>query len=395
MGSSVEMHKACADPDSQFDIDLMAFDYLSYIAINAVLNDCMMQQSSQVSTKHFSETTERAIDSVDGKFWHSYFPSNRFRARILHLRLIVFLAMMKEMHPATTSIPVNIDFRLRLLTFVTLYCRRSSYTATNPSTESLAHLRYQNQSRAKRWHEIRYSTDDHFESLLHRYCSSFDVPVSRRMKDAHRSRIPSGTLTESWISSMPTSKFPDLETHTSDNVTTLLDLLPSFMSLSAARAHLNSDFAITEYWMHLAGQFMLQACVEAILLHGQNADQVLNEAFAWGYVSEKAQAAESNGERMDVDEAGGRDAGDEVWDDEEEVNEMFRADPISQNQNATTTGSGEEATGAYAEDAEVEEWASIRNKYISLVRLNLFPSPAPPLITTLTNPPRTIYGERN
>lgn len=80
MGSSVEMHKACADPDSQFDIDLMAFDYLSYIAINAVLNDCMMQQSSQVSTKHFSETTERAIDSVDGKFWHSYFPSNRFRA---------------------------------------------------------------------------------------------------------------------------------------------------------------------------------------------------------------------------------------------------------------------------------------------------------------------------
>jgi len=62
----------------------------------------------------------------------------------------------------------------------------------------------------------------------------------------------------------------------------LLDLQPLFLRLSAARAALKGDEAtIKESWMHFAGEFMLQAAMEQLMVHGAKDAEVLKEIFSW------------------------------------------------------------------------------------------------------------------
>jgi hypothetical protein len=68
----------------------------------------------------------------------------------------------------------------------------------------------------------------------------------------------------------------------------LLDLQPLFFKLCAARGILERNTAIIKKtWMHLAGQFMLQSCLEQLLVNGTAESGVLREAFSWGWGGEK------------------------------------------------------------------------------------------------------------
>ena len=64
----------------------------------------------------------------------------------------------------------------------------------------------------------------------------------------------------------------------------LPDLLPTFMSLSAAKAS-SADGSIEDQWMHLAGVFMAQATIEQLGLYDVYGEDVLEEAFAWGWAA--------------------------------------------------------------------------------------------------------------
>ncbi len=70
----------------------------------------------------------------------------------------------------------------------------------------------------------------------------------------------------------------------------LLDLLPSFMELSAAWSELHiDDYAnITPQWMSLAGEWMLQAALEQYLVYGSSGDAARDEAFSWGCIADDA-----------------------------------------------------------------------------------------------------------
>lgn len=68
--------------------------------------------------------------------------------------------------------------------------------------------------------------------------------------------------------------------------TSLLDSLPSFMALSAVFQTTTNQTTITDTWMRLAAGFMAQAVVEQYLVYGSTGDEVLQEAFAWGFDAE-------------------------------------------------------------------------------------------------------------
>lgn len=104
----------------------------------------------------------------------------------------------------------------------------------------------------------------------------------------------------------------------------LLDTLPAFMALSAVQNSMHES-DITVLWMDLAARFMAQAALEQFVDYGVEEQDVLLDAFAWGF-----DAGSTAGE------------GSDDW----EVNLMF---------------SGVEG--------EVPEWTGIRKHYIGMVRI--------------------------
>lgn len=112
----------------------------------------------------------------------------------------------------------------------------------------------------------------------------------------------------------------------------LLDILPSFFTVTAHLARLGSDFNVTPTWMALAAEFMMQAALEQFLIYGAKGSVEAEEAFAWGHNPDTSEA-------MDVD-------GADALNDDRLVNEMLR---------------GPE------DNAELAGWRGIRNEYLEIV----------------------------
>ena len=64
----------------------------------------------------------------------------------------------------------------------------------------------------------------------------------------------------------------------------LIDTLPLFMALSAAENLLQGS-KITETWMRLAAGYMAQAVLEQYLVYNSLSNEIVKEAFAWGFDS--------------------------------------------------------------------------------------------------------------
>lgn len=67
-----------------------------------------------------------------------------------------------------------------------------------------------------------------------------------------------------------------------DGTPSLHCLLPLFVELTAARASLGDAWLPTEDWMHLAGEFMLQAVLEEYLRNGAYGEETFSTIFAFG-----------------------------------------------------------------------------------------------------------------
>lgn len=232
------------DLDTCLEVDHMTLDYLSHEAITALLANRTRQRKDPISL-------QRSLDSVDA-----------------------FVEMFQAKHPRYTPDP-ELRFRLLLLKFATLFCQRLTLNATAPSPRALRELRDANHERARDWiggfHSIPTLKYDmsHFET---------ELPLPRPDLDANRAHILN-------VLDVPAEDdaYDDAFYGTSASVS-MLDILPSFMSMVAARNELNNS-TLNPALMHLIADYMLQACLEQYLVRGASGSDAIDEAFAWGFKS--------------------------------------------------------------------------------------------------------------
>lgn len=236
-----------------------------------------------------------------------------------------FLPVFRARHPTYTP-DTELRLRILLLKLATLFTQRLTSNPTTPPQQALQALRAHNQERARTW----IGSADRIPSGAFE-TARFDeeLPINQIELERNRAHVLNelGIPAEDEI-------YEDAFYGTSSCIT-LLDLLPLFMQVSAARNAMNES-NLTELWMELACEFMLQACLEQYLVLGTHGTDAVDEAFAWGY------------QRANSDHRDSEAGQNEDKDDGDEVNEMF------EDQDYTT---------------EVEDWSDTMTTYIS----QLFP----------------------
>lgn len=145
--------------------------------------------------------------------------------------------------------PSEIRFRLQLLKLTSMFSARSASTSIKPSSSRLRAARKANKGRA-----TQLSRDP---------IDIVDEAVNRSL-DLH---VTSKSATSLYAASTKI---------------TLLDILPSFMAVSAFHSILQ-DSPITEIWMRLATGLMAHAALEQCLVLSIPLSEALREAFAWGF----------------------------------------------------------------------------------------------------------------
>jgi hypothetical protein len=276
-----------AEASTDLEVDHMILDYLSHQATHDIL-------------------ASRKSGKVHAAFQHSL------------VTMDAFLEMFKTKHPSYKPDP-ELGFRLMLLKFSTLFCHRFVRSAILPSEAMLHRLKEENTSRALDW--IRDSNR---------------LPSGDRDMSRWETRLPFApqALEYHRAYSLEAVKLqPEGDRHgdafygTSASLA-LLDILPLFMSVIAARNELaNSN--LTLGLMDLSARFMLQACLEQYLIFGEDGSDAIDEAFAWGYKRPRG-----------ADEPGGQGV-------EDETISMFQAEDGIQE--------------------ELPHWRDLRAEYIALL----------------------------
>ena len=298
-GAHAAIEDRKADKETALEVDIMMMDYIAYQATNAGLASRDPTTSSPLSLRQNLALTDS------------------------------FLAIFQVRHPEY-KLDAELRFRLRLLKLVTLFSQRLTRNPTTPLRSALKQVRASNQDRARTW----ISSAERLPTANHDISAFDDSSSFPRREELERNRAH--VLHELGIPAEDEA-YEDAHYGTSEYIS-LLDLLPQFMQISAARNAM-SNSNLSEQWMRMAGEFMLQACLEQYLVVGANGSDAVDEAFAWGY-----KAREQDGDSMEIDGKGGETP-------EDEVNEMLE-DEIY--------------------ETEVDGWTAVKQHYLEL----LFPPSA-------------------
>ena len=170
-----------------------------------------------------------------------------------------------------------VAFRSRLLQFVLLLTHRYHPNQTWTNEESLRQLKQQNADRGRLWSTVHSSKKEHVSSGHVLSEGTVEAARQSRASDLH---LPS---------SFTMDRFNEPDRPTLDQI------LPVFMELTAARAGLKEEWQPASEWYDLAGQFMLQAVLDAYVVHGHCSEDTHTAIFAFG-----SPGAASNGERPDI-----------------------------------------------------------------------------------------------
>ena len=210
-----------------------------------------------------------------------------------------FLSIFRARHPIYKPDP-ELRLRILLLKLSTLFTQRLTSNPATPSRAALLALRSAHQVRARSWigsadriPSATFNTDPLDASVI--------LPQGLERNRAH-------VLHELGIPAEDEDY--DDAFYGTTSCLSLLDILPLFMQVSAARNAMNGS-NLTELWMTLACEFMLQACLEQYLVFGAQGSDAVDEAFAWGYNEDVWQD-------VDADMAA-----QIARDDLKEMNEMF------------------------------------------------------------------------
>lgn len=175
------------------------------------------------------------------------------------------------MHPGYHS-SQDLNNRLRLLKFTVMFTKRAAEAETTPSIRKLRELRDQRKKQAR---TFRSTYKDSLQLKLPdptEYLSPLDNTQIKQERFTHEATTQLNQNHVTQQSSPPP--------------VSLLDTLPFFMALSAAHNDTRGDARITKVWMRLAAGYMAQAAMEQYLMCEVQRNEVLLEAFAWGFDSE-------------------------------------------------------------------------------------------------------------
>lgn len=207
-----------------------------------------------------------------------------------------FFSIFCSIHPDHHS-SLDAQFRLRLLKFTVMFTKRSAPAGTVFPGPVLQNLRHRRQEQALSFR----SGDNEFAALdlpdLTEYLAPLNVMEIKQEHVGHKS-TSGNKMSEN------KSLFPP--------TISLLDTIPLFMAVSAAQISMQEG-TITETWMRLAAGYMAQAVAEQYLVYGSQRQQVLQEAFSWGFDPE-CRAKEGSDEFQINAMFWGMDAVVEGWD---------------------------------------------------------------------------------
>ncbi|KAK0928554.1 hypothetical protein LTR29_017377 [Friedmanniomyces endolithicus] len=285
-GTHAAIETRCASESTSLEVDIIILDYLAYQSIGAC----------------FASRRPRANLSLAVSLAHNLSMTD------------TFLALFKHRHLHYT-LDAELRFRLLLLKLAALFTQRLTRNPSTPSPTSLIQLRETNHVRARDW--LSTVTTQNLPGMPIDANMLLHSPENLDRNRAH--------VLHSLDLPAEDEAYEDAYYGTADSVA-YLDLLPLFVQVSAARNAMMDPSGLTDAWMRMAAEFMLQAVLEQYLVFGSRGAEVIEEAFAWGLRA-------ADGQRMEVD-------GEEV----DEVNDMF--------------------TDAVYE-TEVEEWADIKKAYLA------------------------------
>lgn len=288
---SVPMWAPSAQEGTSLEVDTMILDYMAFQAIRLCLNS---RKPDGTGSKASSSSLGRHLQLADS-----------------------FTAIFKARHPEHQS-DAELRLRMLLLKMATLFTQRFTLNPTTPERSELQSLREANQDRAARWvrssHKRASPADQSWPGFNH-----LPVPLSQLEHNRGHALHQLGVPAED-------EDYEDAFYGTASYVS-LLDLLPLFVEVSAASSHIHGS-NLTERWMQMAFEFMLQACLEQYLVCGAKGSDVLDEAFAWGYTEEE----------HDAETAAAGSKSRQTY-----INDMFEDDEYA---------------------TEVEGWDTLRNEYL-------------------------------
>ncbi len=188
------------------------------------------------------------------------------------------------MHPDYHA-SAYLQFRLRLLRYTALYANRFAPSRAAPTASALQAM--------QKKHHVRAMASP-YHSRLPRDLEDVNLVVSEQealtLVDSKHSYLPSPSL---------------------------LDTLPEFIALSAAKGMLEGS-NITDFWMKLAVGYMTHAVVEQILVFGNPGIGPLRDAFAWGF--DENSTVEDGSEELQINAMFmGENGTVDGWDDLREV----------------------------------------------------------------------------
>lgn len=238
-----------ADPSSQLEVDHAILDYLLYSATKALIHDFRKGRSEKCDRNKHEDCADTLLQLVDCMLVpYSFCPHLSYTAT-------AFLILFRSLHPGDHGTQ-ELQNRLRLLKFTSLFCSRFASLAIRPSKKIIKRLRDSNIQRRK------------FSNFGNRLTDTID--------------------TEGAAQGVNTTDSRDSESRTSTNIygpdhpISLIDTLPSFMALSAAQSVLQKQ-PVSVLWMRLAAGYMAHAALEQSLLRGVRLTDAVREAFAWSY----------------------------------------------------------------------------------------------------------------
>lgn len=315
-----------ADAELQLDVDVMILDYLMYTATTALLEEAntQMQRNSRNGNDAKRHHNHLAVDQPDEE--DSNANDNSAEPSLTISMVDSFLRSFQFRHPSA-CVAKSLKLRLKLLRLTCLFTFRLGRCESTPSREELKELRRANRKRAEKFNSSSSTMSLGGKRKRKRDSSSVTafttasilahtnnagsvqgLPFAEETLQQNRelalkilltSTSSSASIPPTSSSSPPSSLSSSLSSPsylstatslkpfygTPDSVS-LLDLLPFFVSTSAARANLGheaEEFVVQPRWMELAAEWMLQAVLEQYRIFGAEGADVIEEAFAWGY----------------------------------------------------------------------------------------------------------------
>jgi hypothetical protein len=376
----------CADPDLQLDVDIMILEYTLYQAVKAQFDflSCAIgsgchQDEDEGTTQAKAISSTRVLSIFDSFIYYfnatypSHVKSTEFFDNLNMLEFLVLLSSRSSSSATTTTTTQfsdNMPEKLQQMSSNNIAARRRWLAARERQTRKLSKQpqpqpAYSSVAAAGNFSSLQDDVEDQI-------CNAW-----KQNQHQHDFR----TSPPAAAAAAPTSNNSQLP------LPLLFDLIPRFMDVSAEISALLGHHP-NETWMHIAGQFMLQASLEALqirttstrhLVHGNEtrnhtltrALPRLDDCFAWGYVdpSYLSLAADVVATDNNSTSANPSDKSKSSHDLDDEmvqlVNELFcdPSEPTDCSQRSPRTDPT--STSSSLRLKETPEWTSIRTTYLS------------------------------